>query len=112
MMQAEALYTVYSFWGGEFDGQQFNKEFVEGIAEGHTPDNSYKRAMGVLCPRKELDKQPRINGYYGPMYDGIRHVMKDGSVKYDFQVVDKTQINYSYHVLRYETEEVYKEMSM
>lgn len=108
----EILYTVYSFYGGELDGQQYNREFVEEICEGHSPDNSAKRAMGCLCPRRELDKQPRVNGYYGPMWDGIRCVMADGSVKYDFEVVDRTKIDYCFGVLRYETEDVYDILSM
>lgn len=107
----DLMYIAYSFWGGEFDGQQFHREFVEGIAEGHTPDNSVKRAMGCLCPRKELDRQPIVAGYYGPMWDGIRYVMNDGSIKYDFEVVDKSKVAYSYGVCRYETAEVYEAMS-
>jgi len=110
--ETDVLYTVYSFFGGRFDGQQLNREFVEGIREGHTPNNAVKRAMGVLCPRKELDCQPKVGGYYGPMWDGIRHVMNDGSVKYDFQVKDKSQVVYSFAVLRYETEEVYSMLSV
>lgn len=109
--ETDVLYMVYSFYGGTYDGQQFHREFMEGIKDGLTADNTLKRAMGCLCPRKELDNQPKVDGYYGPMWDGIRCVMNDGSVKYDFQVLDKTQVVYSFGVLRYETEEIYEAMS-
>lgn len=112
MYNMDDLELKYAFWGGELDGEQFDREFVECICEGHTPNNSYKRAMGVLCPRKELDEQPTIKGYYGPMWDGIRHILNDGTVKYDFEVIDKSKIVHTYGVLRYETEEVYENMSV
>ena len=103
---------AYTFIGGELDGQQFDRQIVEAFAQGYTPNNTLKRAAGLLCPRQELDEQPKINGYYGPMWDGIRCVMKDGSTKYDFQVKDKTQVLRTYGVLRYETKEVYEMMSI
>ena len=103
---------AYSFVGGQLDGQQFDRQTVEAFAEGYTPNNTLKRAAGLLCPRKELDEQPKICGYYGPMWDGIRCVMKDGSIKYDFQVKDTSQVLRIYGVLRYETEEVYDMMSL
>lgn len=106
------LDLAYTFIGGELDGQQFDRQIVEAFAEGYTPNNTLKRAAGLLCPRKELDEQPKICGYYGPMWDGIRYVMKNGSVKYDFQVKDMSQVLRIYGVLRYETEEVYDMMSL
>lgn len=106
------LDLAYSFVGGELDGQQFDRQIVEAFAEGYTPNNTLKRAAGLLCPRKELDEQPKICGYYGPMWDGIRCVMRDGSIKYDFQVKDMSQVLRKYGVLRYETKEVYEMMSL
>jgi len=106
------LDLAYTFVGGELDGQQFDRQIVEAFAEGYTPNNTLKRAAGLLCPRKELDEQPKICGYYGPMWDGIRCVMNDGSIKYDFQVKDMSQVLRIYGVLRYETEEVYDMMSL
>lgn len=103
---------AYCFYGGQLDGEQFDRQIVEAFAEGYTPNNTLKRAAGILCARQELDEQPKIAGYYGPMWDGIRCVMKDGSIKYDFQVKDNEQVLRKYGVLRYETEEVYSAMSV
>ena len=103
---------AYCYVGGQLDGEQFDRQIVEAFASGYTPNNAVKRAAGLLCARKELDWQPKVFGYLGPMWDGIRCVMKDGSVKYDFQVKDETQVVRKYGVLRYETEEVYRAMSI
>lgn len=111
-MANDVRFTLYSFYGGELDCEQFPREIVEAIAEGHTPDYSTQRAMGCLCPRKELDNQPTVAGYCGPMWDGMRHVMEDGTVKHDYEVLDKTKIRYSMAVLRYETPEYYEAMSI
>lgn len=108
----DELNLAYTFVGGALDGEQFDRQIVEAFAEGYTPNNTLKRAAGLLCPRKELDEQPKVCGYYGPMWDGIRCVMKDGSVKYEFEVKDFTQVKRKYGVLRYETEEVYRAMSV
>lgn len=105
-------FTLYSFYGGELDGVQFPREMVEAIAEGHTPDYAVGRKMGGLYPRKELDNQPTVAGYCGPMWDGYRHVMEDGTVKHDYEITDTTQIRYSMAVLRYETPEFYGAMSI
>lgn len=105
-------FTLYSFYGGELDGQQFPREVVEQICDGHTPDNTLQRLMGGLCPRKELDYQPTVAGYCGPMYDGTRYVMEDGTIKRDYDIVDKRQVRYTQVVLRYETAEYYNEMSI
>lgn len=106
------LELAYYFVGGSLDNQQFDRQIVEAFANGYTPNNAIKRATGVLCQRKELDWQPKVYGYYGPMWDGIRCVMKDGSIKYEFQVEDTSQVLRVYGVLRYETEEVYRAMSV
>ena len=106
------LDLAYYFVGGQLDGEQFDRQIVEAFASGYTPNNAMKRAAGLLCARKELDWQPKVYGYLGPMWDGIRCVMKDGSVKYEFEVKDHTQVIRKYGVLRYETEEVYRSMSI
>ena len=103
---------AYTFVGGQLDGEQIDRHIVEAFAYGYTPNNTMKRAAGLLCARKELDEQPKVYGYLGPMFDGIRHIMQDGSIKYDFEVKDKSKIVRSYVVLRYETEEVYRAMSI
>lgn len=101
---------IYEFHGGRLSGKRLNRHAVEEISAGHTPDNSLKRSQGVLCGRVELDKQPKVDGYLGPMYDGIRHVLKNGKEKYDFERFDRAQVVRSFAVLRYETQEVYNAM--
>lgn len=101
---------IYEFHGGMLSGKRFNRRAVEEIAAGHMPDNSLKRSQGVLCGRAELDNQPKVDGYLGPMYDGIRHVLKNGKEKYDFERFDRSQIVRSFAVLRYETQDVYNAM--
>lgn len=100
----------YEFHGGALSGKRLNRRNVEKIAAGYTPDNSYKRSQGVLCARAELDKQPTVDGYIGPMYDGVRHILIDGSMKYDFERFDRSKILQSFVMLRYETQEVYNMM--
>jgi hypothetical protein len=74
------------FVGGKYNGQTMNIEDVEKISNGHrSMDWSKERAMGACVSRKELDNQPLVDGYLGPMWDG-----------------DK---------LRYETQEVYDMLS-
>lgn len=105
------MFKRYAFYGGRLNGMELFREDVEAICDGHTPDNTDKRRMGCLCPRAELDKQPTVDGYMGPMYDGVRCVMQDGSVQYDFNVIDQSKVKYRYAVLRYETQEIYDQMS-
>lgn len=99
----------YQFCGGPLSGQTFVRSEVEAIAEGHTPDRSYDRAMGMLVQRKELDKQPKVTGYLGPMWDGERYILDDGMMVYAFQKVDPQKIVEKVAVLRYETQEVYNQ---
>lgn len=55
------------------------------IVCGYTLDRSDERNMGVLVHREELDNLPKFEGFLGPMWDGNR--------------------------VRYETQEVYDELS-
>lgn len=57
---------------------------------GVNPDLSKDRSEGYKVHREELDNQPKIRGYIGPMYNGIED--------------DKI-------VIRYETPKVYKMLS-
>lgn len=52
---------------------------------GYTEDMTPYRSKGGLCQRKELDNQPIIEGFLGPMWDG--------------------------DMLRYETQELYNALS-
>ena len=81
---------LYVFYGGELNGKTLNKNSIDKIANNTTDDYSSKRENGICVHRKELDNQPIINGYLGPMYENI-----------DFGIV----------YLRYETQEVYDLLS-
>lgn len=70
------------FVGGKYHGQIMDVEEVEKISNGkRSMDWSEVRSVGGCVPCKELDNQPLVDDYLGPMWDG-----------------DK---------LRYETQEVY-----
>lgn len=77
------------FAGGKYDGMtvEVSTIYVNGMWNGLTSeDYSAHRANGAIgVPRAELDNQPKVGGYLGPMWDG------DG--------------------LRYETQEVYDMLS-
>ena len=89
--------TVYEFVGGRYHKMRMPKEAVVAIGNGcYSIDWSEERAMGWTTPREELDNQPMVDGYAGPMWDGVR---KDG--------FDEP----TYAVLRYESYAVYDELS-
>lgn len=74
------------FVGGRYNGITMNVEDVIKIGNGKfTEDLTHVRNNGGWCHREELDNQPKVDGYAGPMWNG------DG--------------------LRYETWEVYDMMS-
>jgi len=64
---------IYQFCGGEYSGKmwQFAAMEVRGLITGFNPDKKAQRAAGMLVYCEELDNQPRIKGYNGPMYNGI-----------------------------------------
>ena len=75
------------FVGGRLNGKQIDIEEVKRTYGNgtFTPNYSEERAAGLCVPRQELDVQPKVDGYCGPMWDGDR--------------------------LRYETLEVYEALS-
>lgn len=87
---------LYQFVGGAYNGKLWHYAALEArnLIKGYSDDKSLLRAKGVLCKRAELDNQPLVDGYYPPMYNGTKEV--DGVI---------------YHVIRYETAEVYAMMS-
>ena len=87
---------IYQFVGGQYNGKMWRYAALEArnIITGYSPDLSAKRAQGALVQRAELDNQPLIDGYYSPMYNGTTEI--DGVI---------------YHVIRYETPEVYDMLS-
>jgi hypothetical protein len=64
---------VYQLCGGEYSGKmwQFAALEIRGLIKGYNPDKKAQRKAGMLVYREELDNQPHIKGYAGPMYNGI-----------------------------------------
>ena len=60
------------FVGGRLNGLVTTTEeiFLTHWNGKFTPNNAEKRARGILCARAELDNQPKVNGYVGPMWNG------------------------------------------
>ena len=103
---------IYEFVGGCLNGKRFDREEMELISNGKTVDMSYMRAQGILCQREELDNQPKVPSYLGPMWDGLRFIDAAGKEYYDFQLKeDQKQGLECFAVLRYETQEVYDMLS-
>lgn len=103
--------TVYEFVGGERNGARYNQEQVEQFASGHTRSWEAERKLRRPVPRKELDNQPTVDGYLGPMWDGIRYVV-DGDMKYGFELTEAQKEGLpTVAILRYETQAVYDMLS-
>ena len=83
---------LYEFIGGRMDGQRLEREAVLRIASGDTGYMGRERAMGALVRREELDGQPTVKGYVGPMWDGLRYEI-DGQTFYDFEVSEDEKKN-------------------
>lgn len=76
------------FVGGRLNGctMEVDEIITKGLWNGKfSTDWSEYRNRGALVPRAELDNQPKVDGYLGPMWDG--------------------------GVLRYETQDVYDMLS-
>jgi hypothetical protein len=102
----------YEFIGGALPNRFYVRSEVEEIAVGHTPDRSRERLAGMLVPRKELDNQPKVAGFVGPMWDGERYLLVDGLMVNTFEKVDLADVVEVVGVIRYETQEVYNILSM
>lgn len=101
----------YEFIGGPLNGQQMQREEVEKIAAGRSPCYGEARAKGALVPREELDGQPTVNGYRGPMWDGLRYEV-GGQLKSSWQLTEEEkECKEPIAILRYETQEVYDMLS-
>lgn len=64
---------IYQLCGGEYSGKmwQYAALEVRGLITGYNQDKKAQRRAGMLVYREELDNQPHIKGYAGPMYNGI-----------------------------------------
>lgn len=77
---------LYEFVGGSLNGKILTREEIDKIAIGITENMEKQREEGATTHRKELDKQPIVKEYLGPMFE---------------------KIDYGKIYLRYETEEIY-----
>lgn len=103
--------VLYEFHGGKHDGALYIKAQVEKIADGHTRSWEAERKLRRPVPRQELDNQPTVDGYVGPMWDGIRYIV-DGKLKYGFELTEAQKEGLSTAaILRYETQAVYDMLS-
>ena len=112
MRELDTSKYLYEFVGGPYNGKIWHYAALEvrNLIAGYSEDLSAKRATGALCKRAELDNQPLVNGYLGPMYDGARYVV-NGKLKYDFQCSEEEKQGEPLHVIRYETQEAYNMLS-
>lgn len=94
---------VCQFWGGPLNAKELPLPDVEAIADG----------VAYVSPRcrAELQRKPHINGYLGPMWDGERYFGVDGKWHYDFERIERDTSVEPKGVLRYETQEVYNQLS-
>ena len=81
---------LYVFYGGKLRGKILSKTQIDEISSENTIDFSKEREKGLLVHRKELDNQPIVRGYLGPMFE---------------------KIDYGKVYLRYETQEIYDMLS-
>lgn len=81
---------LYEFYGGKLSGKVLSAEQINKISKLKTQNFEKERAQGILVHRKELDDQPIIENYLGPMFD---------------------RIDYGKVYLRYETQEIYDMLS-
>lgn len=102
----------YEFIGGAMPKRFMVRSEVEEIACGHTTDMSRERLAGMLVRRKELDNQPKVDGFLGPMWDGERYLLDDGRIVYTFEKVNPNAITEIVGIIRYETQEAYDILSM
>ena len=102
---------LYEFVGGPLAGQMKQHEEVEQISNGHRPYYGRERAMGYLAPREELDGQPTVEAYFGPMWDGLRYEV-DGRLVSDWEATEEERAGKEpIAILRYESHEMYKKLS-
>lgn len=104
---------IYQFVGGRYNGQEMTIQEAFSIADSFTPSRALERSMGLLVQREELDEQPVIEGYCGPMWDGTRYLGTDGMWYYEFQRgrFPAAVPAFVAGVIRYESPDVYEHLS-
>ena len=107
------------------DNSIYTKEqlYFKGLVTGLSKDYSELRAQGILCHRAELDNQPKVVGFTGPMWDGFRYQDEFGTLYSTWQLTEQQRETLSIELggytstlekvamIRYETEEVYDQLS-
>ena len=102
---------LYEFVGGPLAGQMKQLEEVQQISSGNRPYFDRERAMGYRVPREELDGQPTVEGYVGPMWNGRRYEV-DGHLVYDWESTEEEKAGKEpIAILRYESHEMYEKLS-
>lgn len=102
---------LYEFVGGPLAGQMKQLEEVQQISNGNRPYFDRERTMGYLVPREELDGQPTVEGYAGPMWDGLRYEV-DGRLVSGWEATEEQQTaKEPIAILRYESHEMYEKLS-
>lgn len=102
---------LYEFIGGILAGQCLEREVALAIASGDTGSRARERAQGARVRREELDHQPTVKGYLGPMWDGLRYEI-DGRLRYEFETTpEQREGREPIAILRYETQAVYDMLS-
>lgn len=81
---------LYKFVGGKYNGKILSIKEIEKISIGKTKNMDEIRINGGFTQQKELDEQPIVKDYLGPMFE---------------------RIDYGIIYLRYETQEVYNALS-
>ena len=73
-----------TFVGGRFDGQTMDVSKVWDFAVAATEDYSAVRTPRHIIQSPELDNQPIVNGYCGPMWngDGLRYESRSVYLSY------------------------------
>jgi hypothetical protein len=104
---------LYHLVGGEHTKRLFNfTELVNFFPVDRLHHNyTAERAAGRCVPREELDDQPEVRGYLGPMWDGERYLV-DGVLKSAWELPkdQRETVTPDFYVIRYETQEVYNAM--
>lgn len=82
---------IYQFCGGDYNGKLWKYPALEvrNIIAGYNPDKKKQRAVGMLVYREELDNQPIIKGYCGPMYNGIDRETGKHIIRYESVAVNR-----------------------
>lgn len=81
---------LYAFYGGDLNKKILTRNEVDKLSSSLTQDYHKEREQGLIVHRQELDNQPIVEGYLGPMFD---------------------KIDYGKIYLRYETQKIYDMLS-